>query len=121
MALALYGAVTEVISLLAPWYLRRRARRGKEDEGRLGERLGRASMPRPGAALIWLHAASVGESLSLLPVLDRLRVRLPEVTILVTTGTVTSARLMASRLPDRVIHQFVPIDTRGAVRRFLDH
>ena len=121
MALALYGAVTDGIGLIAPWYLRRRARRGKEDVGRLGERLGRASAPRPDGTLIWLHAASVGESLSLLPVLDRLQLRLPDATILVTTGTVTSARLMASRLPDRVIHQFVPIDARVAVRRFLDH
>lgn len=121
MALALYGRLTDGVGLIAPWYLRRRARRGKEDPARLGERFGYASASRPDGRLIWLHAASVGESLSLLPVLDRLRFRLPEATILVTTGTVTSARLMAARLPARVIHQFVPIDTRAAVRRFLDH
>ena len=121
MALPLYGTLTDGIGLIAPWYLRRRARRGKEDPGRLGERFGHASVPRPDGALIWLHAASVGESLSLLPVLERLRLRLPDATILVTTGTVTSARLMATRLPDRVIHQFVPIDTRAAVHRFLAH
>jgi 3-deoxy-D-manno-octulosonic-acid transferase len=121
MALALYGALTDGIGLIAPWYLRRRARRGKEDIGRLGERLGQASLRRPAGTLVWLHAASVGESLSLLPVLDRIRLRLPQASILVTTGTVTSARMMAARLPDGVIHQFVPIDTRAAVRRFLDN
>ncbi len=121
MALALYGRLTDGVGLIAPWYLRRRAQRGKEDPARLGERFGRPSAGRPEGRLIWLHAASVGESLSLLPVLERLRLRLPEATILVTTGTVTSARLMATRLPARVIHQFVPIDTRTAVRRFLDH
>lgn len=121
MALAVYGLLTDAVSLIAPWYLRRRAQRGKEDPERLGERFGYASAARPAGALIWLHAASVGESLSLLPVLERLRSRLPQVGILVTTGTVTSARLMATRLPAGVIHQFVPIDTRSGVTRFLAH
>jgi 3-deoxy-D-manno-octulosonic-acid transferase len=71
--------------------------------------------------LVWLHGVSVGESLSLLPLIAAIRTRRPDLTILVTSGTVTSAGLLARRLPPGVIHQFAPVDTPGAAKRFLDH
>jgi len=71
--------------------------------------------------LIWLHGVSVGESLSLLPLVEALRTRRPELNLLVTSGTVTSAEMMARRLPSGVIHQFAPVDAPRVVRRFLDH
>jgi 3-deoxy-D-manno-octulosonic-acid transferase len=101
-------------------YLKRRMVRGKEDPGRAGERRGIASLPRSQGGLVWLHAASVGESLSLLPLARRLLQR-PGTKVLVTTGTVTSARLMAERLPEGAVHQYVPVDRPAWVRRFLDH
>jgi 3-deoxy-D-manno-octulosonic-acid transferase len=106
---------------LAPSLLRARARRGKEDPARISERLGRAGLPRPEGALIWLHGVSVGETTSLLPLVAALRTRRPDLTILVTCGTTTAAALLAQRLPQGVIHQFAPVDGPGAVRRFLDH
>jgi 3-deoxy-D-manno-octulosonic-acid transferase len=118
--LALYGAITGLIEPLAPAVLRRRAARGKEDAARLGERLGRASAPRPSGALVWLHGVSVGESLSLLPLVDALRARRPDLALLVTSGTRTSSDLLARRLPAGVIHQYAPVDAPGAVARFLD-
>lgn len=121
LALQAYRLVTSVAEPLAPVLLRHRARRGKEDLARLGERLGRASRPRPEGPLAWLHGASVGESLSLLPLIDALRAARPQLNILVTSGTVTSAELMAQRAPAGVILQYVPIDAPGAVRRFVDH
>jgi len=69
---------------------------------------------------VWLHAASVGEAVSMLPVVEALQKR-PGVTVLVTTGTVTSAAMMKDRLPEGAIHQFVPVDRIAWVRRFLDH
>ena len=102
-------------------WLAHRRRRGKEDEARFGERLGRPGLPRPEGRLVWMHAVSVGESLSLLPLVDRLRETLPDVGVLITSGTVTSARLLRERLPDGVCHQFVPVDRPGAVRRFARH
>ena len=102
-------------------WLARRRRRGKEDEARFGERLGRPSLPRPDGRLVWMHGASVGESLSLLPLVARLREAFPDVPILITSGTVTSAQLLSERLPAGVQHQFVPVDRPGAVRRFLQH
>ncbi len=105
--------------------LRRRVNRGKEILSRLPEREGFDLMPRPAGQLIWLHAASVGESQSILPVLSALRCQAPDASILVTTGTVTSAALLAERLPTldlhNVLHRFVPLDVPAWVARFLDH
>ncbi len=94
---------------------------GKEDAARLDERRGIASQSRPAGPLIWFHAASVGESLALLELIRRLLDERPDLHVLVTTGTVSSAGVMADRLPDRAIHQFIPLDARTFVRRFLDH
>jgi 3-deoxy-D-manno-octulosonic-acid transferase len=105
--------------------LRLRLARGKELPGRLAERRGIDLFPRPPGRLLWLHAASVGETTSILPVLPALLAGAPDLTLLVTTGTVTAAALLARRLgPDqqaRVLHRFVPLDVPGWVARFLDH
>lgn len=105
----------------APLLLSQRAARGKEDRARQGERLGIASLPRPAGKLVWVHGASVGESLAALPLLEKLLASGSDISVLVTSGTVTSARMMQARLPERAIHQFVPLDTPRAVNRFLDH
>jgi len=120
-ALSAYRAATGLLEPLAGGVLRARASKGKEDAARLGERLGRADRPRPEGPLVWLHGVSVGESLSLLPLVDALRTRRPRLNVLVTSGTVTSAELLAQRLPEGVIHQFAPVDAPGAARRFLAH
>jgi len=117
LSLRLYAAATRVLEPLAPMLLRRRAARGKEDLARLGERLGRPTRERPQGKLVWLHGASIGESLSLLPLVERLK----PASVIVTTGTLTSARLLAERLPSHAFHQFVPVDAPGAVDHFLDH
>ncbi len=121
LPLAFYRVAAAVLSPLAPVVLRRRARRGKEDPQRLPERLGRASLARPPGPLAWLHGASVGEGLSLLPLAEALGARRPDLHVLITTGTVTSARLLAERAPPGVQHQFAPVDTPGAARRFVAH
>ena len=96
-----------------------RARAGKEDRSRLSERFGKTAHARPEGELIWIHGASVGECLSVLPLIDKL-LQKSDRSVLVTSGTVTSAKLMRERLPERAFHQFVPIDSPSAVRRFLD-
>ena len=108
-------------TLLAPGLrlmLRRRAGRGKELRHRLAERRGIDPTPRPPGRLIWLHAASVGETVSALPVIAALQAG--PAALLVTTGTVASAELLLQRCPG-VLHRFVPLDVPRWVARFLDH
>lgn len=120
-ALIAYRLLTRLLEPLAPRLLDARARKGKEDPVRVDERLGLTRLRRPDGDLVWLHGVSVGETLSLLPVVERLRAVRPDLTVLVTSGTVTSAALLSRRLPDGVIHQFAPVDAPGAVAAFLDH
>ena len=120
-ALIAWRLLTRLLEPLTPRLLDARAKQGKEDPARVDERLGRASVARPAGDLVWLHGVSVGETLSLLPVVERLRRQRPDLAVLVTSGTLTSAALLAQRLPAGVIHQFAPVDTPGAVTAFLDH
>tara|TARA_R110002124_G_scaffold196859_1_gene363932 strand:- start:1235 stop:2446 length:1212 start_codon:yes stop_codon:yes gene_type:complete len=86
------------------------------------EKLGHATQPRPSAGpLVWLHAASVGESLSVLALITRMGQILPTAHFLITSGTATSAKLVAQRLPPRTVHQFAPLDAPRPVKRFLNH
>ena len=118
---SIYRTITSV-ALPGVWLLLdRREARGKEDPERIHERFGYAGINRPNGKLIWIHAASVGEIMSILLLIDKLAAQLPDVHFLVTSGTVTSARILASRLPPRTIHQFVPVDVASCVTRFLDH
>ena len=116
---AAYRAATVALEPAGRPFLAWRLGRGKEDAGRLGERLGHAGRPRPAGRLVWLHGASVGEGLSLLPLIDVLMAR--GCGILLTTGTVNAARVLAGRLPGGAIHQFAPLDLPGAVHRFIRH
>jgi 3-deoxy-D-manno-octulosonic-acid transferase len=121
LPLIAYAAATALAAPLAGSILRRRARAGREDFARIGERLGHAGLARPEGPLVWLHGVSVGEATSLLPLIGALRARRPDLRLLVTSGTTTSAAQLARRLPGGVIHQYAPVDTPGAVARFLDH
>lgn len=117
----LYRVLTWPLTPIARVYLAQRRRRGKEDLERFRERLGVASAPRPEGPLVWIHAASVGEATSVLGFIEHLVTTRPSLEILITTGTVTSARLLETRLPPRTRHQFVPADLPGWTARFLDH
>jgi len=120
----LYRFLTDLFAPLIALYLRARKARGREDADRFSERLGRPSLSRPRGRLLWCHAASVGETLTSWPLLEALRQRHPDWSILLTTGTVTSAGLVCERLratPKGIIHQFAPVDRWPYVTRFLDH
>lgn len=114
-----YRLLSAAATPLAPLLLAQRLRRGKEHGARLGERRGESGIKRPPGPLIWVHGASVGELISALPLIERLRAR--NMRVLVTSGTVTSSDLAEQRLPADVIHQFVPLDTPRFARRFFNH
>jgi 3-deoxy-D-manno-octulosonic-acid transferase len=117
----LYRAATPPLGPLVYFYLRRRLKRGKEDRVRFRERQGLPGKVRPRGPLVWIHAASVGEATAMLKLIERLLRERPALHILVTTGTVSSARLLETRLPSQTWHQFAPVDLPPWVGRFLDH
>ena len=100
-------------------YVAWRATRGKEDRARRRERYGFSDRHRPPGPLIWFHAASVGETNAVAPLIESVLEQ--RISVILTTGTVTSARVAHDRLGDRIIHQYVPLDLKPAVSRFLNH
>ncbi len=119
--LKLYAGLMRLLHGAAPGLLQGRVRKGKEDAARWRERLGETRTARPGGGVVWFHGVSVGESLSALPVIERLVAERPDLNVVITTATTTSAEILAKRLPAGVVHQFAPIDTPQAAKAFLDH
>jgi 3-deoxy-D-manno-octulosonic-acid transferase len=118
LALRTYRRLAAAAMPFVPLLMSHRLRRGKELAERLTERRGQPDMPRPDGPLVWMHAASVGEMLAIVPIVEHVLER--GLAVLVTSGTVTSAQLAQWRLPERAIHQFVPYDAPRFVARFLD-
>ncbi|MEJ0009961.1 MAG: 3-deoxy-D-manno-octulosonic acid transferase [Alphaproteobacteria bacterium] len=121
MTRAVYSLAGFLLTPFLFFWLKRRAERGKEDAARFAERFGYAARPRPAGRLAWLHAASVGETQSVLTLVRALLARDGQLSLLITTGTVTSAHLVAQQSLPRTIHQYIPLDTPLPVRRFLNH
>ncbi len=124
MPTPILGFYSSVASLSAPALkilLNQRLKAGKEDERRLAERMGIPSKKRPSGRVFWLHAASVGEAQSALILINALLAANSDIHIVVTSGTLTSANLMESRLPDRAFHQFYPLDHPKWCESFLNH
>src|SRR5215470_14985167 len=119
VTLRLYRGLSSAMVPLAPALIKRRLKLGKEDPARIGERRGLSRDVRPTGPLIWIHGASVGEVLAAAALIERLRAL--NIRILLTSGTVTSAAIVARRFPADVIHQYVPYDSPRYVARFLDH
>ncbi|TMM54970.1 3-deoxy-D-manno-octulosonic acid transferase [Sulfitobacter sabulilitoris] len=117
-----YVAATTALVPLAAYLETTKLRRAGLPAHRAHEKLGHATEDRRGTGpLVWFHAASVGESLSVLALISRMGVALPQARFLITSGTATSAQLIAARMPPNCVHQFAPLDAAGPVTRFLDH
>src|SRR3954462_1559252 len=119
MTLRVYQKLSAAIVPLAPALIKRRLKQGKEDPARVGERRGMSQDIRPLGPLVWIHGASVGEVLAAAALIESLRAL--NLRILLTSGTVTSAAIVAKRFPADIIHQYVPYDSPRYVARFLDH
>jgi 3-deoxy-D-manno-octulosonic-acid transferase len=119
MTLRLYRRLSAAAVPLAPALIKRRLKQGKEDPARVGERRGVSDDVRPNGPLVWIHGASVGEVLAAAALIEKLRAL--NLRILLTSGTVTSAAIVAKRFPADIIHQYVPYDSPRYVARFLDH
>ena len=117
--LPIYRALSASFAPLSPivLYLQRKWRR--EPFGRSGERYGRPSLERPEGPLAWLHGASIGEGLTLLPLIEKLAAR--GFNILLSTGTTSAAVVISPRLPAGSLHQYLPFDVPQFLARFIDH
>lgn len=121
LAMRTWSALTWCAAPLLSWHLKKRVKIGKEDPTRWREKLGHASLPRPAGRLIWLNAVGLGEVLALRGLIAQLATRDPTAHFLVTSGTRVSAQVFAENMPERTQHQFLPLDTPNAAKRFLDH
>jgi 3-deoxy-D-manno-octulosonic-acid transferase len=119
MTLRVYQKLSTAMVPLAPALINRRLKQGKEDPARIGERRGMSRDIRPHGPLVWIHGASVGEVLAAAALIEKLRAL--KIRILLTSGTVTSAAIVAKRFPADIIHQYAPYDSPRYVARFLDH
>ena len=119
MTLRFYRRLSTAMVPLSPALIKRRLKQGKEDPARIGERRGISQDVRPHGPLVWIHGASVGEVLAAAALIEKLRAL--NIRILLTSGTVTSAAIVAKRFPADIIHQYVPYDSPRYVARFLDH
>lgn len=120
-SLKLYKFLTHLARPIVPYIIAHRAKRGKEEIARKNERFGQPKLARPEGYLVWIHAASVGETNAVLPLITELKNKHQNINFLLTTGTVTSAELAQKRLPDRAIHQYIPFDAPKYVDSFLQH
>lgn len=116
-----YIRLTRLFQPSARVLLKIRERQGKEEGGRITERLGMPSTPRLPGPLVWLHAASVGETIAVLNLIERMLAARSGLQVLLTTGTVTSAKLARTRLPDGAVHQYIPLDAPDFMARFFDY
>jgi 3-deoxy-D-manno-octulosonic-acid transferase len=119
LALQAYRLLTAAAAPLAPALISHRLKRRKEHPSRLRERYGQTELSRPAGSLVWIHCASVGELLTVVPLIGCIREK--GFSVLCTSGTVTSANIAAARLPAGTIHQFVTLDAPPFVNRFFDH
>jgi 3-deoxy-D-manno-octulosonic-acid transferase len=119
MTLRFYRKLSAAVVPLTPALIKRRLKQGKEDPARVGERRGMSENTRPHGPLVWIHGASVGEVLAAAALIEKLRAH--RIRVLLTSGTVTSAAIVAKRFPADIIHQYVPYDSPRYVARFLDH
>ena len=110
-----------LISPIVRIYVKKRINVGLEDRDRYVERFGKPSKARPHGKIFWIHAVSVGESISAIPIVRMLKKECPELNILFTTTTKTSAQIVQTRLDNEVIHQYMPFDIYCWAKRFVDY
>ena len=110
-----------MVQICAPYLVTKRLKKGLEHPTRFPERYGIASCARPSGELIWFHGASVGESLSILPLIEKITTIKPHTHFLITTTTTAAAKVLSNRLNAKTTHQFIPFDAIPWVNKFLDH
>jgi 3-deoxy-D-manno-octulosonic-acid transferase len=119
--LVIYQFFISLILFISPLIILIRLLNGKEDRKRFKEKFSIINHKSPQGKTVWFHAASVGEIMSIISILQYYEKKNEIKTILVTTSTLSSARIIENLKFTKVIHQFYPIDHFIIVKKFLDH
>lgn len=120
MIYRIYKILTIIFSPIINLYLYIRILKGKEDRVRICEKFGIPTVKRPEGDILWFQCASVGETNSILPLIDEI-LKKKDINILITSGTVTSAEIVLKKIKNKnnIIHQYTPTDTYSAINKFL--
>ena len=118
-----YKLFTYLFLPIAPIYLLFRKIKKKEDPKRYKEKLSKINTPREEGFLVWLHVASVGEAMSILPLIENFIQEEKIKKILLTSITFSSGKILEKRYEknSKVIHQFLPLDVPTLINKFLEH
>ena len=118
-----YKFLTYLFYPVAPIYLYFRKLRKKEDHIRYKEKLSKINISRNDGFLIWIHVASVGEAMSILPIIESFVEEKEINKILLTSITVSSGKVLDKRFSQnkKVVHQFLPLDIPILTIKFLEH
>jgi 3-deoxy-D-manno-octulosonic-acid transferase len=116
-----YRILTNLIFFLSPIIIFIRLLKKKEDPKRFHEKYGFSTQKKLTGNLIWFHGASVGEILSVIPLIEKLEKNKKIKQILVTSNTLSSSRILSNLKLKKTIHQFFPIDTNYHTKKFLKY
>ena len=116
-----YKILINLIYLLSPIIVLIRLIQRKEDLLRFKEKLGFFSKKKIKGKLIWFHGASVGEILSVIPLIEKLEKNKEIKQILITSNTLSSSKILSKLRLKKTIHQFFPIDANHNANKFLKY
>jgi len=116
-----YRILINLIFLLSPIIVLTRLLQRKEDPLRFKEKLGFFSKKKLKGKLIWFHGASVGEILSVIPLIEKLEKDKKIKQILITSNTLSSSKILSKLRLKKTVHQFFPIDTNYNTNKFLKY
>ena len=117
----LYNILIYIIIIFSPIIIFFRILKKKENPKRFLEKFGFLQKKRQQGKLIWFHCSSVGEFLSIVPLLEKLEKEKDIKNILLSTSTLSSSKIFKKFKFKKTIHQFYPIDNHLIINKFLDH
>ena len=119
--LIIYRIFINTVFLILPIIIIVRLLKGKEDYKRVKEKIGFNSIKRGTGNLVWFHGASVGEMKSIIPLITKLEKQKNIQKILITSNTISSAKIFKNLKLKKTIHQFFPIDTNFITKKFINY
>ena len=117
----IYRIVSELFLLISPILILYRILKGKENINGFPERYAINSKKRLPGKLIWFHCSSVGELLSIIPLVEKLELSSKVKQILITTTTLSSSKIFETLKLKKTVHQFFPIDNFLIIEKFLNY